>query len=556
MGNDLSSGGDRNDEVSGAYDELNDAITRGDLDAVKRLVEVDGLSPNGAPGGSSWDHPLLGACVNASNNDGKDLLVARYLHSKGARGYGIATAVMMGDIERVAELVESGEEDLAPGRACRLIRECRRADVARWLFDYAGADCKTREEAYHITRACRLGDVERIKVLAAAPGFDIDSGYLTPMPGCGEDIVAYTTDAEREKWEGRLRKTYGRTSIAKCTHLLYPLQAVCQQQRPFRPNVAAYLIKDLGASTEISVESLRGRGDDHSKVTLLANAVELGRMDVVEALVAHGAKAPWEGGGEGASQCLLGAAALEDVKMLRYFLGDEERAKCFDLTCEDKFGRTPLHLACVLERRGNVEFLLEHGSGAGVAPSPEAIRAACGNCDAATLSLLLRHGGTLPPNNEVVIMLSFRDDDRALAVLKLLQSHDGADLAAAHVHTDDDGNKRSFYALHDATMQGAKSCIEFLLFSIGADPDAAGCSPNHLEPGKADDWEGNLDLKYGNVYGDGVCLIPDKVRPVKALFEQARKAKSADEKTAGKIPENNAPTAAKMSKKKRKSRRS
>ena len=54
----------------------------------------------------------------------------------------------MSDLKRVKELLDSGEEDLAVGRACRLIRECRRAEIARWLFNYAGAD-SDREKVYH-----------------------------------------------------------------------------------------------------------------------------------------------------------------------------------------------------------------------------------------------------------------------------------------------------------------------------------------------------------------------------------------------------------------------
>ena len=132
----------------------------------------------------------------------------------------------MSDLKRVKELVDSGEEDLAVGRACRLIRECRRAEIARWLLNYAGAD-SDREKVYHITKACRLGDLERIKALAATPGFDINTGYLKPMPGCGEeDIVPYTTDAEREKLNERLIEKYMRTCDATCTQLLYPLASV------------------------------------------------------------------------------------------------------------------------------------------------------------------------------------------------------------------------------------------------------------------------------------------------------------------------------------------
>lgn len=522
MGNELSGsrgGGNDDDEVTRAYDNLNTAIGRGDLDAVKRYIEVDDLSPNGAPGGSGWEHPLLGACVNASNDGGKDLHIARYLHSKGARGYGIATAAQMGDLERIKELVDSKEEELAAGRACRLIPQCWQVEIARWLFDYAGAD-SNREEAYHITIACRLGDLERVKAIATAtPGFDINTGYLKPMAGCGDDIVPYTTDAEREKLNEQLIKTYRRTCDTTCTQLLYPLEVVCIQQHPFQPKVAAYLINELGADIEILTET--SSGSDRILLTLSAIAINLSRMDVLDFLSKHGAKAPWKGGGEAAAKCLLDAASSkEGTEMLQFLLDDEERAKCFDLTCTDKFGRTPLNRACVFEREENVKYLLGHGgAGATAIISPKDIRAACEKSNSTILTLLMNHGGVLPPNNEVVTMISFTDDDRALAVLKLLHSR-SIDLVAPFAKTQD-GTTYNFFALHDATMHGAISCIEFLL-SIGADPNAIGCSSNHQKPGLADDWKGNLDLQYGNVYGDGINLIMSKVNPVKALFERAR----------------------------------
>ena len=64
--------------------------------------------------------------------------------------------------------------------------------------------------------------------------------------------------------------------------------------------------------------------------------------------------------------------------------------------------------------------------------SSKDVEAACNNCNVAILTMLLDHGGTLPPNNEVVTMISFRDDDQALAVLKLLHSR-GADLTAPYI---------------------------------------------------------------------------------------------------------------------------
>ena len=69
-------------------------------------------------------------------------------------------------------------------------------------------------------------------------------------------------------------------------------------------------------------------------------------------------------------------------------------------------------------------------------------------------------------DNKVVTMISFEDNAQALAFLELLRDR-GADLAAPHVATDDSCKTHSLYALHDATLHGAKSCIEFLFSVVG-----------------------------------------------------------------------------------------
>jgi len=283
MGNEVS--GPYGGDIDPRYEELNGAIKRGDLAEVRRSVEEDGLSPDGPPGCSSWDHPLQGACMNADHADGSALRIARYLHSKGASGYDVATAVYMGDVDRVEELVAATEESdtiisvgssvnihglrsktgkahngksgtitteldgetgrhgvrlegggtlaVKPGnltliasqpaageeldaeKACRLIRNCRHVEMARWLYDYAGEDCDDREDAYHIITACKLGDLERVKALAAVPGFDINTGYLDPMPGSGHEIVPYTTEEDRDAHNKHLKEKYRRTNAAQ-----------------------------------------------------------------------------------------------------------------------------------------------------------------------------------------------------------------------------------------------------------------------------------------------------------------------------------------------------
>ena len=145
----------------------------------------------------------------------------------------------------------------------------------------------------------------------------------------------------------------------------------------------------------------------------------------------------------------------------------------------------------------------------------------------------------LNTSNEVVAMVDFRNDKRALNVLILLRSRGvdpevNVDLAAPHLPKGDVcDDVHIFYALHAATLNGATSCIEFLLTTAGADPDAVGGCPDHPEPGLADDWEGNADLKYSRVYTDGYgTFLPDRVGPVKALFQRAREAK----RQGGKVP--------------------
>ena len=85
------------------------------------------------------------------------------------------------------------------------------------------------------------------------------------MPGCGNEIVPYTTEAEREKLNKLLIKKHGRCAGTNCTQLVYPLQEVCKQN-PFQPEVAAYLINDLGSDLEIVMSLFR---TEEGCVTLL-----------------------------------------------------------------------------------------------------------------------------------------------------------------------------------------------------------------------------------------------------------------------------------------------
>ncbi len=430
------------------------------------------------------------------------------------------------DLDRIKELARTEGVDV--DRACRLIARSKSADVARWLYEKAG-EGGGREDAYDITKACGLGDLRRIKVLAARPGFDVNAGWLLPMPGCGHDIYPYTTDIARGELHKELCERYGRTGDGPSTHLLYPLEAACLKACPFRPEVAAYLIDELGANVEVAIEGRGHKLSDDGPVTIMASAVDLGDIEVIEFLLRKGAKAAWEGGPDAAADCLLAAAALPSGNggpgMLEYLLS-KERSRLFNLACEDKLGRTPLTLACTLEREANVKSLLEHRA----VVSEEDIGAACRHCNTAILELLLENGGALPPDNKVVTMISFgghtiEDDQRALEVLRLLHGH-GVDLGAAHAIKGEDGHTYQLYALHDATLNCATSCIEFLLTTAGADPDAMGGCMDHPEPGLADDWEGNKDLKYSNIYTDGYGTdLPEKINPVKALFKRAREAK-------------------------------
>ncbi len=260
--------------------------------------------------------------------------------------------------------------DFNAANASRLIGSSRSTDVTRWLFDRAGDD-SNREGTYHITKAYKIGDLERIRTLAAAPGFDVNRGWLLPMPGCGDDVVPYTTEAERSKLNEQMATTYRRVSSTRCTMLVYPLESALFHQDPFQPEVATYLIEELGTSMEILLEA----GCD-KWATPFANAVSLGRMKVVKFLVWKGAEAPLESRGKEVVRCILNAASDSATETLQYLLGDVDRVKCFDLTCKDKFGETPLNLACLLRHQANVKFLLQH-VGSGEVVSTNHISAAC-----------------------------------------------------------------------------------------------------------------------------------------------------------------------------------
>ena len=529
MGNEVS--GSYGGDIDPRYEELNGAIKRGDLAEVTRLVEEDGLSPDGSPGCSSRDHPLLGACMNAGDADGSALRIARYLHSKGASGYDVSTAVYIGDVDRVKELViatteQPASEELGDEKACRLIRTCRHTEMARWLYDYSGEDCDDREDAYHITTACKLGDLKRVKTLAAVPGFDVNTGYLEPMPGCGHDIVPYTTEKERDARNNHLKEKYRRTRASQCTRLLYPLQVACLRQGTFSPTLATYLIDKLGADVEIAIDPIKF--GQKEKTTILAIALEQGYMEETRFLIDHGATPPWEKDAAAAAQCLMSAAGSDSTETLKLLLlSDKERTAKFDLEWKDKFGRTPLRIACSLGREENVALLLK----AGAVVSIEDVRAAFAK-DANLVRVLTEssdEGAKLLPKSDgeaaaTWVDYSLPDDGRALNLLKFLRDC-GVDVTAGHVAKSDAGEEHQFYALHAAVMRGSHSCIKYLLEECGADPDAVGGCPGRPGALLADDWKKNLGLQYGHVYGDGVNLDPERVRPVSELFERARETK-------------------------------
>jgi len=145
------------------------------------------------------------------------------------------------------------------------------------------------------------------------PGFDVNTGHLEAMPGCGEDIVPYTTDADQEKLNKELIKTYGLTCDTKCTQLVYPLQIACLKQKPFQPEDGAYLIKELGAHTDIKSAALGG----DKKVTLMVNAVHLCRLEVIQFLSQQGAKALFGRTGERQQQHVSWTPQLHVVVVAR-----------------------------------------------------------------------------------------------------------------------------------------------------------------------------------------------------------------------------------------------
>lgn len=287
-----------------------------------------------------------------------------------------------------------------------------------------------------------------------------------------------------------------------------------------------YLIDELGADVEIIVDPIKF--SQKEKTTILAIALEQGYMEESSFLIDQGATPPWEKDGAGAAQCLMSAAGSDSTETLKFLLlSDKERAAKFDLECKDKFGRTPLRLACSLGREENVALLLK----AGAVVSVDDVRAAFAK-DANLVKVLTEssdEGAELLPKSDgeaaaTWVDYSLPDDGRALELLKFLRDR-GVDVTAVHVEKCDDGKEHQFYALHAAVVRGSLSCIKYLLEECGADPDAVGGCPGRPGALLADDWKKNLGLQYGHVYGDGVNLDPDRVRPVRELFERARESK-------------------------------
>ena len=81
-------------------------------------------------------------------------------------------AVEVGDLERLQELVK-GPKPLQKleiaAAAYRSLRRCTfsgNTEMACFLYDFIGSAESDRDEAHHITTACELGDLDRIKCIA------------------------------------------------------------------------------------------------------------------------------------------------------------------------------------------------------------------------------------------------------------------------------------------------------------------------------------------------------------------------------------------------------
>jgi ankyrin repeat protein len=487
----------------------------------------------------------------------KALHIARYLHSKGVKHYGVEEAVEVGDLERLTELLTEFSSEKARKQACSFLKRCTysgNAAMAKYLFEKLGPGTEDAEESFSMRVAMCLGERARMDQLASADGFDINGKVLVermfnsaPLP--------YTDKAGWDRAEKEFIKTYHRTtSPSKYLKLEFPLKIAVQ------------------ADNEEALAWVLAKGGDPNQPfdydgceTAIEFALGHGSPALMDCLLQQeSVKPPWAGSVAAAAGVLNKAMfRLDDdstakvLAMVHYLLHKDKDAFGAAINAPDSKGKTPLRSACGNGDIELVRLLLDNGatisstdaaSGSEAEESPTSASSSKESLMESVfissrfsrlplqsledlIGLLLKHGAPLQ-NADFVLRLDFDDAQGAcLPLLKCLYGLGVDVFAAAH---DRNPLKSSpagpFYALHEATMHAHLGAIKWLL-DFGADPDALGYEYSHSTdaPILADNQ--NTVFRYSECYGDGYGGVSAKNRAVisevKRLFKAARIKKQA-----------------------------
>lgn len=424
-----------------------------DLSKVRKLMEIQGFPVDGDPGGDQFEVPLM-CCQLVSGS--KAMHIARYLHSKGAKGYDMGAAVEVGDLERLREIVARKGTDFksnekARRQGCAAIKRCSYSEngaMAKYLFEQLGPGTAEAEEAYNLSVAMHLRDTERMDAIAATDGFDINRTELVGSI-LSDTRLAYNGDkAAWDKAETEFIEKHRRASLRKGKYLQLDFALKSATITCNVDNLSWVL--DQGADANSPFDY------DNEETAITFSLSKGSNPEVVECLLKHGVSPPWLVSNEAAVITLNNAMHrcnphakdndAEGISMVRYLL--REHAASFMLALHGTGDGSPLHTACGRGDPDLVRLLLESGAvvaGAGsdtlmteVISSSRYSRGV--SVTEELISLLHEHGCKVEPA-AFVCRLNFdeRDSgnggDACLPLLKHLHSL-GIDITAAARESD------------------------------------------------------------------------------------------------------------------------
>lgn len=260
-----------------------------DLDVIRNLVENYGFDPDGQDDGYGMDTPMF-LCVNVS--DGKGLGLARYLHSKGAKGYDVSAAVETGDLDRFRELAALEKIDFTTDanggvqkKARGWLLRCKYSgnlELARYIWDRLGKE----EDAYPLELAISLEDEARIAKLQKEDTYDVKQAFLVDRIG----IYGYKVPLPAGGKEG-----WAEAEKVFCVKYHKTADRIGSYLRLESPLATAVMTGNVGTIASIckSGGDVEQAFDYAGERTPLWHALGVRSPEVVQCLLDHGAQPAW-----------------------------------------------------------------------------------------------------------------------------------------------------------------------------------------------------------------------------------------------------------------------